>query len=204
MSTDNHCSESLADGDAPLACQPTARYLAAWVDGGLQGDEARLVTRHLAHCQRCEQEAQALREILGDLHAALADRAGDDRGAQFWQTMAANIDAAVAHTPQEPSVSDASNVVVLPGKRWRTVAWAVSGALAAAVLAVFAVHTATNTAGQPITAARTPDAQWTDALQARMSIEDDPASGDSDPIDDLEDLNDDEVQELATQLGEEG
>lgn len=186
----------------PPACQPAADLLATWADGGLQGDEARLVTRHVAQCQRCEREAQELREILADLHAALPLDAAGDRSPEFWQTMAANIDAAIAHTPQVTAAMEASNVIVLPVKRWRTVAWAASGAIAAAVLAVVAVRMSADAPGRQPTVAATPD--WTDALQARMSIEDDPASGDSDPIDDLEDLNDDEVQELTAQLGEEG
>ena len=183
----------------PVGCQATVELLAAWVDGGLHGEEARQVTRHVAQCQRCDAEAQELRLILSDLHAA-ADSAPGERDAAFWQTMADDIDAAIDHAPQEP----ASKVVMLPQRRWRTVAWAVSGALAAAVLAVVAVRLSADTpvATHTMAAATTPD--WTDALQARMSIEDDPASGDSDPIDDLEDLNDDELQELATQLGEEG
>ncbi len=189
-------------GDVPPACQPTLELLAAWVDSGLQGDEARLVTRHVAQCARCAAEAEALREVLRDLHAAMANDAGYDREPQFWTTMAANIEAAIDHTPQVTAQVEASNVIVLPQRRWRTVAWAVSGALAAAVLAVFAVHLTADAPGQTPAVAAAP--HWTDALQARMSIEDDPASGDSDPIDDLEDLNDDEIEELATQLGEEG
>ena len=202
MGTDTNQSNQALAGDLPVACLPVAELLAAWVDGGLQGDEARLVTRHVAQCRRCEMEAGELREVLADLHAALAVERVSDRDPAFWSTMAANIDAAIAHTPQVTAAMEASNVIALPVRRWRTVAWAVSGALAAAVLAVFAVHLAANPSGQPPVIAAVP--HWTDALQARMSIEDDPASGDSDPIDDLEDLNDDEVQELATQLGEEG
>jgi anti-sigma factor RsiW len=193
----------------PEACQPVAELLAAWVDGGLHGDDARSVTRHVAHCERCTLEADELRGVLADLHGALAAEADDRHDAQFWQTMAGNIDAAIAQLPH----ADTSNVVMLPVKRWRTVAWAASGALAAAVLAVFAVHTATDVPLQTASGIMAPAStfeprnvgpHWTDALQARMSMEDDPVSGDSDPIDDLEDLNDDEVQELATQLGEEG
>ena len=182
----------------PQACQPVAALLAAWVDGGLHGDEARSVTRHVAHCARCTLEAEELRVLLADLHGALAAEPLPARDEAFWQTMAVTIDAAIDQTPQ----ADASNVVALPVKRWRTLAWAVSGALAAAMLAAVAMHVTGDATRQapPVSV----QALWTDALQARMSIEDDPASGDSDPIDDLEDLNDDEVQELATQLGEEG
>ncbi len=203
METESEMNQLSAPADLPPACLPVAELLAAWVDGGLHAEEARLVTRHVAHCQRCAEEAHALRAVLADLHAALAAEQTDARDPEFWQTMAANIDAALDHTPQEAAAAEPSSVVALPTRRWRTVAWAVSGALAAAALAVFAVHfSADPSQGQPALKAGAP--HWTDALQARMSIEDDPASGDSDPIDDLEDLNDEEVQELATQLGEEG
>ncbi len=202
MATDIHSTHRPPEDQLPPACQPVAELLAAWVDGGLHGDEARLVTRHVAQCQRCEEESQALREVLAALHAASAHETTCDRSPEFWQTMAANIDAAIAHTPQVTAAMEASHVIALPVKRWRTVAWAVSGAMAAAVLAVVAVQLSADAPRQQPTVAAAPD--WTDALQARMSIEDDPASGDSDPIDDLEDLNDDEVQELTAQLGEEG
>ncbi len=202
MATDRNEVKALPGEELPPACLPVAELLAAWVDGGLQGDEARLVTRHVAQCARCEAEAQSLREVLADLHTALALDRVDGRDPEFWRTMAANIEAAIDHAPQMTAAMEASNVVALPVRRWRTVLWALSGALAAAVLAVFAVHMSADPAGQPQQVTAAP--HWTDALQARMSIEDDPASGDGDPIDDLEDLNDDEVQELATQLGEEG
>lgn len=202
MGTDGTTGWRLQEDDVLPACRPTVELLAAWVDGGLHGDEARLVTRHVAQCARCTEEAQALREVLGDLHAAMEDSPVADRDPQFWAAMAANIDAAIDHTPQETTATEASNVVALPVRPLRSLAWVVGGALAAAALAVVAMQFSADAPLSPALKSAAP--HWTDALQARMSIEDDPASGDSDPIDDLEDLDDDEVEALATQLGEEG
>lgn len=212
-------------GVLPQACVPTADLLAAWVDGGLEGTlhvhEARLVARHVAECARCAEEVTELRAILADLHAALKTPElphADDPA--FWTQMAQNIDAAIAVTPQEKSeqiqpqkLAPVVQLQQVRALKWtRTMTWTLSGTLAAAALALMAVRIAADAhapahAADPATFAAPlagENQKWTDALQARMSIEDDPASGDSDPIDDLEDLNEDEIEELATSLGEEG
>ena len=100
MATDKQNEALPTADDLPADCLPIAELLAAWVDGGLQGDEARAVTRHVAHCARCEAESQTLRVLLADLHGALQS---DDQGRDpvFWATMAANIDAAIAR--RQPS-----------------------------------------------------------------------------------------------------
>lgn len=211
---DQHSGLNRNDGKHDLGpeCAATAELLAAWVDGALVGEEAREVTRHVARCAACSAEADELRVILGDLHDAFAEAPTPAADDPVWATMAARIDAAVSALPQaQPApqltqveqvaeVVHLAEVVQLPQRRWRSVTWALSGLAAAAVLALVAMRFVVPT-GQDSGAMR-PD--WTDALQARMPIEDDPASGDSDPVDDLDDLDDDELEELAAQLGEEG
>ena len=186
----------------PPGCRASADQLAAWVDGGLQGADARAVTRHVAQCPRCAGEAEELRLVLADLHAAMAHAPAMDRSEAFWQEMAAGIDAAIDQSAA--AGAEPSHLFALPARRWRSLAWAASGAFAAAALALLAVRLASPPAVGPAESAAAMAPHWTDALQARMAVDGDPGADDSDPLDDLDDLDDDEVEELATQLGEEG
>ena len=211
MKTDDNSNLGGSPGDVPGNCGAMAESLAAWVDGALRGEDARAVTRHVAECPTCAEEAEALRGLLADLHSAYAATSVPAEDDALWTTLAARIDAAVTETaaaefrvaaPQAtPAEAEhAGDVLALPQRRWRTAAWALSSLAAAAVLAIVAARFVVPSAQTPPVA----QPHWTDALQARMSIEDDPAAGDSDPVDDLDDLDDDEVEALAAQLGEEG
>lgn len=200
MATDTHSHEHA------LSCSTAGELLAAWVDGALQGDEARAVTRHVAQCQACEAEVQILRELLADLHEGLEAEV-PERDPAFWQSLADGVDAAIDRLPVNEPVQPPAQVIALPQRKSANSVWLAVGALAAALLAVVGLHTVAQPgpmmAGAGPTLA-TPESHWTDALQARMSVEDDPVAGDTDPIEDLEELDDDELEQLATQLGEEG
>ena len=55
-----------------MSCQSVRKFISAYLDGTLAGDERATVTRHLAHCRDCEalwQESRHVRFTLHDLAA---------------------------------------------------------------------------------------------------------------------------------------
>jgi anti-sigma factor (TIGR02949 family) len=51
-------------------CDETRRYVDAWVDGELDPGAALIVETHLARCEECRDEADAIRSIKGALAAS--------------------------------------------------------------------------------------------------------------------------------------
>jgi hypothetical protein len=68
-------------------CTKTEELLAAYADGGLDGDEARLVGAHLSACARCRGEVEAMRDLL----AVAGSRPVPERDEKLWTDMAREI-----------------------------------------------------------------------------------------------------------------
>jgi anti-sigma-K factor RskA len=62
--------------------------LAAYADGGLVGEEAKTVERHVADCAACRDEVRALRVVLG---AAARVDSGPAPSEAFWNGMAREV-----------------------------------------------------------------------------------------------------------------
>lgn len=94
--------------------------MGAYLDGALDEQRARVAAAHLATCQTCQHEADALRRLRALLGRSLDAREPDWTG--FWPGIVRGIEERrrAAATPAVPA-------------RWRP-AWALSGALAAALL----------------------------------------------------------------------
>jgi anti-sigma factor RsiW len=108
-----------------LTCYRTRRRIGAYLDGALDQETARSTATHMASCARCQREAGELRRLRGLLQSALAPTPPDWTG--FWQGVVRGIED--RREPRPVSVR----------RRWWQSAWrprwAVSGALAAMLMA---------------------------------------------------------------------
>lgn len=96
--------------------------LSGYLDGELREDEARAIEAHLATCERCAAELEALRQ-LAELTAGLsAPRVEEPQWARTWDAVAARVRRAAPRRR-------ASGV-------WPVVRWALVPAAAAALIAL--------------------------------------------------------------------
>lgn len=132
-----------------LTCYRTRRRIGAYLDGALDQETARSTATHLTSCERCQREAGELRRLRGLLQSALAPAPPDWTG--FWPGVVRGIE-------------DRRDVRPVPVRRrwwqsaWRP-RWAVSGALAAMLMAtgvwMMAPGPLSSEAGVVVSSART-------------------------------------------------
>ncbi|MGH9077080.1 MAG: anti-sigma factor domain-containing protein [Acidimicrobiales bacterium] len=111
--------------------------LGAFVLDALDGDEAELVSRHLAACPQCRVEVIEGREVAG-----LLGYVGEEAPAGLWDRIAANLDEAPPAVVLErvPGTRGDASVESL-ARRWRVRVLAAAGAsVAAAVILVLGLQ----------------------------------------------------------------
>jgi anti-sigma factor RsiW len=140
-----------------LTCYRNRHRIGAYLDEALDAPTARATATHLATCERCQGEADALRRLRGLLRRNLTPAPPDWTG--FWQGVVRGIEDQKAARPA-------------PAPRhwwqqaWRP-RWAVGSALAAALLVTLGLWQSTSTgpspaqAGVMVTSARTEDPRGT-------------------------------------------
>jgi anti-sigma factor RsiW len=109
-----------------VICLFSRRRLGAYLDGALNAEASRVMTRHLEGCHRCRQEVDALRRLKGLLLQAMALPAAPD-WTGFWPGIARGI--------QDGTTRE---VAVVRRRPWSP-RWALSGAAVAAVVALSVV-----------------------------------------------------------------
>ena len=140
-----------------LTCYRTRKRIGAYLDEGLDAETARATAAHIATCEGCRREAEALRRLRGLLRRNLTPAQPDWTG--FWQGIVRGIeDQRVARPAPAPST--------WWQQAWRP-RWALGSALAAALLVTLGVWQWTPTsptsaqAGVMVTSARTDDPRGT-------------------------------------------
>lgn len=193
-----------ATGGALVPCEAIADLLAAFADDGLHGREAQQVQHHLTTCAACTAEVTDLRTILGALHDLPRDRA--DPGEAFWTALAADIAQVVQTVPFTPPVMEVpevaelpSNVVTLRRRGWQLTAVVGAALAAAAALALMISPPAHRTPeDQPTVADRAGNWFELPALQ----LDDDMSASESDPLQTVDDLDDNELELVDSALGD--
>ena len=109
-----------------LTCYRYRRRIGAWLDGALEGPDARSTAVHVGRCNRCTAEANTLRRMKSLLSAMPAAAEPDWTG--FWPGVVRGIQDAHARRRREPRRAG-----------WLRPRWAFGGALAAALLVSTAV-----------------------------------------------------------------
>ena len=108
-----------------LTCYFARRKISAYLDGALEDHASRSTAGHLRNCARCQQEAEGLQKVRSLLRSVTSPAEPDWTG--FWQGIVRGVEdqrrAAPVTTPAR--------------RRWRfTPTLAVSGGVAAALVAV--------------------------------------------------------------------
>jgi hypothetical protein len=181
---------------SPLRCEAIADLLAVYADDGLEGEEARRVAVHVAQCPSCTAEVVDLRAVIQDLRDAPTLYPEHDEA--FWQSLATDIARAV----QASETTDIpTNVVQLRRRWWQVSAMAGAGLAAAAALLLMISPTAHRAPeAQPTVADRTTNWFEVPALQ----LDDDMSANDADPLETVDDLDDNELELVDSVLGEDG
>jgi anti-sigma factor RsiW len=104
--------------------------LDGWIDGRLDGDERREVEAHLAGCERCRRQAEALRAAVAAVRAGLPD---SPPPADLAARVTAALDAEDARGEGPAPVVHPRARERTGGRRWR---WSVAAAIAAAAALV--------------------------------------------------------------------
>jgi anti-sigma factor RsiW len=140
-----------------LTCYRNRKRIGAYLDGALDAETARATAAHIASCEGCGREAEALRRLHGLLRRNLTPAQPDWTG--FWQGVVRGIEDQRAARPAPVR------------RRWWQQAWgprwAVGSALAAALLVTLGVWQWAPTgpspaqAGVMVTSARTEDPRGT-------------------------------------------
>jgi len=204
--------EKNTDGEMQAAggmdCGHIAEFLTVYADGGLLGDEARRVMAHVGRCATCAEELSEIQSVLAILRVQPDAAKALHHDEAFWQGMHARI---IAQTDdilaQPPLVAPTS----LPGQMTpvspiRRPLWHMSrGRLAGAGLAIAAVLTlfvVRSPGDQTPSLNAAADQRWTDAMQARFSLDEELSATDNDPFDALDELDDNELEAVGAALGE--
>ena len=96
-----------------------AETLAAWTDGGLSGDELRMVQTHVADCARCQALVGAMARTEAGVEADLQVRAVSQRAPRRWLAWVVPLTAAATAvliwaivprttTPPQPAATEAA------------------------------------------------------------------------------------------------
>ena len=174
-------------------CIGVAEQLSAYADGGLHGQEARRVAEHLHHCADCRAELQHAEEMLRALRG-LGGQAGA-HDAAFWQDMASEITAA-------------STKVSAPRRWWRGSvgrSFLAGGGLAAAAALAFVLAMPQQVDRLAAPAVDGSLSETVTGLEDDLQSEDAPhrtlfdelGIPDSDPLDMIDDLDDNDLQAVG-------
>jgi len=177
-------------------CRDVCLLLEAYADGALHGNEARRVAEHVQHCSSCAADLRAAAEVLRALRS-LPGQAGA-RDAAFWASMADDIAATAAKA-------------TAPRRWWHGTVGrsflAGSGLAAAAVLTfVLAMPqqsewmaTTTVDASLSETVSGLADELQSEGAPQR-TLFDELGIPDSDPLDMIDDLDDDDLQAVGAEF----
>lgn len=205
------------------ACADVEELLAPWADGGLTEASALRVAAHVQSCAACAAEVTEIRALLSVLHGEFGASAPRHDDA-FWQRLAANIatdiDGATGVgpgravrglVPDQPLRAprprrDSGFVRGESGadkRRWWQVSAVASAALAAAAALLLMVgqpdRTAQHTAAQAVGGERV--GNWFDIPVLQV---DDDLTVDGDPLETVDELDDEELELVDSVLGEAG
>jgi len=81
-----------------MTCAKASELLAAFADGGLEGNERDEVAAHVRGCDACSEEVRVLREVLADTRRLAAPDAHTTKDEAFWLDLARDIRVAVAES----------------------------------------------------------------------------------------------------------
>jgi anti-sigma factor RsiW len=187
---------------SPLRCEAIADLLVVYADDGLEGEEARRVTQHVTQCAACTAEVVDLRAVIQGLREAPA--LYPEHGEAYWHALATDIAQAVQASEAIRASEEAdvpSHVVQLRRRWWQVSAVAGAGLAAAAALLLMIAPTAHRAPeAQPTVADRTTNWFEVPALQ----LDDDMSAIDTDPMETVDDLDDNELELVDSVLGEDG
>lgn len=108
-----------------LTCLLRQRRIGAYLDGALEGRAVASTARHLADCPRCQRQAAELSRLRALLARALEPASTTEPDwTGFWPGIVRGIEDGRHRRPAPERL----------GRRWRP-KWAISGALAAILLA---------------------------------------------------------------------
>lgn len=200
-------------GTGGTDCGQIAEFLTVYADGGLLGDEARRVMAHVGRCAACAEDLSEIQSVLAILHAQADAAKAAPRDEAFWQEIHARIIAQTDDILAQPPLAVATSVPkqiasdklapVSPIGRplWHMTRGrvAAAGLAIAAVLTLFVVRSPGDQSPSPNAAV---DQRWTDAMQARFSLDEELSATDNDPFDALDELDDNEVEAVGAALGE--
>ncbi|OGL01863.1 MAG: hypothetical protein A3I14_03100 [Candidatus Rokubacteria bacterium RIFCSPLOWO2_02_FULL_73_56] len=133
-----------------LSCLLARRRIGAYLDGALQGPGAASTASHLAGCGHCRRQTEELRRLRARLQHALTPIAvADPDWTGFWPGIVRGIEDG-RHARPLPRV-----------RRWRP-KWALSGALAAVLLAsaTFWQFGSTTVQGEPSIVVSSADTEY--------------------------------------------
>lgn len=83
-----------------LDCEKAQEWIVADLDGTLEDDGRRVLSRHLDGCRECRDAAVAFRKIW----ALLASDVPDDPGQEFWENYHASFRIKLAGIPERKSM----------------------------------------------------------------------------------------------------
>jgi anti-sigma factor RsiW len=170
----------------PRPCRDLQVDLALHAVGDLNGDALARLEHHLAACSACRREVSALRELVQEL----ANEQPPQRSEQEWQLLAAQIAQATDGVAQQQPVR----------RLWRWVG--VAAGLAAAAGLALALLPARKSAGElPVMAA---ELEWLQAPAVPVPHVDEDLVNDADPLEAVDDLDDDELELVDSILSEGG
>ena len=208
-------SDAAGQGAMPKEdCAALADLLAVYADGGLSGADAQRFDRHLALCPACKMEVADFRVVLSALRAAPAlsfdrtEAAIPHHDDTFWRTLAADIDSAtrtgeapLRHDATDDSWTQVSHIVTMRRRRFWQVSAVAGGALAAAAAVLLMIapvpHGSTHEAQAVKVAERT--ANWFEV--PALQIDEDLGTSEGDPLETLDDLDDNELELVDSELG---
>ncbi len=189
-------------------CAEIAEFLTIYADGGLLGDEARRVMAHVGRCAACANELSEIQSVLAILRAQPDAAKATQRDAAFWSGIHARIIAQTNDILAQPPVvapmalpKEATSATPIRPRFWQMPRGRLAGAglAIAAVLSLFVVK---NLGDQTPSVNASVDHRWTDAMQARFSLDEELSATDNDPFDALDELDDNEVEAVGAALGE--
>lgn len=177
-------------------CIGVSEQLEAYADGALHGSEARRVAEHVQHCATCAADLRAAEHVLRALRSLPGDAGMRDKA--FWNQMAAEITATTAK-------------VSAPKRFWRGAmgrSFLAGGGLAAAAVLAFVLAMPQQVERL---AAPSVDGSLSETVTGladelllegapRRTLIDDLGIPDSDPLDLIDDLDDNDLQAVGAEF----
>ena len=174
---------------SPRACREMEPWLAVWAADGLADADKARVQAHVASCERCAAELAEIRAVLTHLQADIAP----PRPASYWQGLASDIARATDGTPQQPHQPT--------WRAWRVHALVATGLAAAAAVALTVMPKQRAEEAAPVAGA---ELEWLQVPTLPVLQVDEDLVNDNDPLETLDDLDDDELELVDSVLGEGG